>query len=127
MTREDVIKILEATKDFSGIAPEEFEDLDLSGLDFSGTNLSFEQADYMDWSKVELPLSLEIPKDFITDSWLLLLRCQPQFFDKCDKLGDFTTDNWRELLMNHPQFNDKAEEFENGFKALWEYEDEEDD
>ncbi len=42
MTGEDVIKILETTKDFSGIAPEEFKGLDLSGLDFSETNLSFE-------------------------------------------------------------------------------------
>ncbi len=77
MTREDVIKILETEEDFSDIAPEEFEDLDLSGLD--------------------------------SYNWELLLRNQPQLFDKCDKLDEFTAVNWRCLLSDQPQFADKCD------------------
>ncbi len=80
MTREDVIKILETAEDFSDIAPEEFEDLDLSGLDsdkwvwlLRNQPQLFDKCDKLD--------------EFTAEDWRWLLRWQPQLEEKAIENG----------------------------------------
>ncbi len=106
MTKEDVQKILDTTKDFSKIPVSEFKDADISGMNFWDSNLTTKQwlsAKFVrNTHIVNLDFSDITPEEIPSDKWR--------------ELGEF---HWAKLLKNYPSLKTKAIHHKAGRFALF--------